>query len=328
MIILCILLILLCAYAGLSFASFHIHLHRYPGPGKKHGFRVPGLPDMSPYRALRDEAQKRWEEAEKEPLELISYDGLRLKGLFFPAKNARGTAVLSHGYHCSARHDFCDRLGVYLDRGFNVLLFDQRGCGKSEGKYVTMGVKESRDLGAWCRLAAEKAPGLPLLVHGMSMGGAAVLMAADVLPEETRALIIDCAFCTPHETVGYVFTETPLLGSRFLLPGVELWARLLAHFSLWEKDTTVCLRKNRLPVFFTHGDADNLVPEECTHRNDAACPSPHEVLIIPGAGHTECYLKARDRVLAALDAFLGKYFFTEIKESFTNKDKGGNDTAG
>lgn len=269
---------------------------------------------MRPYQALRAQGQARWEAAEKEPLELVSCDGLKLKGLFFPAKNARGTVVLSHGYHCSARHDFFDLPAAYLDRGFNVLLFDQRGCGKSEGNYVTMGVKESRDLGLWCRLAAEKTPGLPLLVHGMSMGGSTVLMALDVLPKETRALVIDCAFCTPHETVGYVFTQTPLLGNRVLLPGAELCARLLAGFSLWEKDTTECLKTNTLPIFFTHGDADRLVPEECTHRNDKACPSPHEVLIIPGAGHTECRFKAREQVFSALDAFLEKYFFTEVPE--------------
>lgn len=312
--VLCILLILICVYAGLSFAAFHIHLHRYPAPGKKQFFRVPGIPDMSPYRALHAESLARWEAAEKEPLELVSHDGLRLKGLFFPVKNARGTVVLAHGYHCSARHDYCDLVGTYLDRGFNALLFDQRGCGKSEGSYVTMGVKESRDLGAWCRLAVEKTPGLPLLVHGMSMGGSTVLMGLDMLPEETRALVIDCAFCTPHETVGYVFSQTPLLKGRFLLPGAELWARLLAGFSLWEKDTAVCLKSNTLPVFFTHGDADRLVPEECTHRNDKACPSPHEVLIIPGAGHTECRFKAREQVFSALDAFLEKYFFAEGAE--------------
>lgn len=308
--VLLIALMLLFLYAGLSLAAFYIHLHRYPSPGKR-CFRVPGIPDMRPYQALHINAQERWNTAEKEPLELVSYDGLKLKGLFFPAKEARGVAVLSHGYHCSAHHDFCELTAAYLDRGFHVLLFDQRGCGKSEGRYVTMGVKESRDLGAWCRLATEKAPGLPLLVHGMSMGGSTVLMGLDVLPAQVRVLVIDCAFCTPHETVGYVFSRTPVLKCRTLLPGVELWTRLLAGFSLWEKDTSVCLKNNSLPVFFTHGDADRLVPEECTHRNAAACASPHEVLILPGAGHTECYLKAREQVFAALDTFLDRYFFTK-----------------
>ena len=190
-----ILLILFVLYAVLTLPAFYIHLHRYPAGGKKQlGFKVPGMPDADQYRTLYEQEQARWNVAEKEPLEIVSFDGLRLKGLFFPCKNARGIVVLSHGYHCSGHHDYLDIFGAYLDRGFHVLLFDQRACGRSEGSYITMGVKESRDLTDWCRVAVEKAPGLPLLVHGKSMGGSTVLMALDRLPAETRALVIDCAY--------------------------------------------------------------------------------------------------------------------------------------
>ena len=310
MVYLLIFLALLLLYGIASYKAFYIHLHRYPAPGQRQiPFTIPGIPDMSPYLGLYEQEKARWEAAKKEPLAVTSYDGLTLRGLFFPCKNARGVAVLSHGYHCSARHDYWYMFGAYLDRGFSVLLFDQRGCGKSEGDWITMGVKESRDLQQWCRVAAEKAPGLPLLVHGMSMGGATVLMALDDLPAETRALVIDCAYCTPHETVGYVFSRYPRALISLLLPGAELWSRLCAGFSLWEKDTEVCLKTNTRPVLFLHGDPDGLVPTECTRRNVQACTAPHEVLYIPGAGHTECFLKGRTEALAALDGFLERYFF-------------------
>ena len=283
---------------------FYIHLHRYPAPKQ---FTVPGIPDFTPYADILAAARIRWEAAEKEEVSLRSYDGLLLKGLYFPCENARGTAVLSHGYHCTARHDYMHMLGVYLDRGFSVLLFDQRACGKSEGAYITMGVKESRDVADWCRFAAEKTPGKPILLHGMSMGGATALMATDRLPEAVKALVIDCAYCTPHETVSYVFRAYPLCPVRFLLPGVELWARLLAGFSLWERSTEKALRTNTRPVLFLHGDPDGLVPTGCTKRNAAVCRAEHRVLYIPGAGHTECFLKGRPEALSALDAFLQEW---------------------
>ena len=308
MTVLYIILILFFLYAVLTLIAFRVHLHRYPAH-RKLSFKIPGMPDMRPYQALYEQEQQRWEAAEKEPLELISYDGLRLSGLFFPCKNAKGTVVLSHGYHCSGHHDFWDLFGAYLDRGFSVLIFDQRACGRSEGNYITMGVKESRDLADWCRLAAEKTPGLPLLVHGMSMGGATVLMAMDRLPEQVRALVIDCAYCTPYETVGYVYSRYNKTLVHLLLPGAELWARLLAGFSLYAKDTTVCLKTNKRPIFFLHGDPDGLVPTECTRRNAEACTAPHTVLYIPGAGHTECFLKGREEALCRLNAFLAQYFF-------------------
>ena len=303
-----ILISLIAVYALVTLIAFRIHLHRYPTHGKLR-FTIPGIPDMGPYQTLYEQEKQRWDKAEKEPVEITSYDGLRLRGLFFPCANARGAVVLSHGYHCSGRHDYWDLLGPYLDRGFSVLVFDQRACGKSEGSYITMGVKESRDVADWCALAKKKAPGLPLLVHGMSMGGATVLMALDRLQDQARALVIDCAYCTPYETVEYVYSRYNKALVRLLLPGAELWARALAGFSLHAKDTTECLKTNRLPVFFLHGEPDGLVPTECTRRNVKACTAPHEVLYIPGAGHTECFLKGREEALRALDTFLDTYFF-------------------
>lgn len=308
--ILLILLLLVILYLLAAYKAFYIHLGRYPLPGRiRRHFTIPGIPDFTPYRDILSEADKRWAEAEKEELALTSYDGLTLRGVFLPAKNARGVVVLADGYHCPRRFSFRGIFSEYLDRGFSVLLYDNRATGKSEGKYITMGVKECRDTTLWVKKAAELCPGLPVLVHGVSMGGATVLMALPELPKEVKALVIDSAYCTPHETVGYVFSAHSRVLIRLLMPGVELFARLLAGFSLYEKDTEEIVKTTSLPILFMHGEPDGLVPTDCTRRNERAYQGPHDFLILPGAGHTACFLHSREKAFAALDAFLGKYFY-------------------
>lgn len=303
-------LILAALYLLAAYKVFRIHLGRYPLPKRiQKRFSIPGMPDLSAYGALREECLARWGSAKKEELTVRSYDGLLLRGVWLPAENPRGTVVLADGYHCPRRYSFWSLVPAYLDRGFSVLLYDNRATGKSEGRYITMGAKERHDTALWVKKAAELAPGLPVLVHGVSMGGATVLLSLPELPAAVKALVIDSGYCTPHETFTYVFDKKYLPLVRFLMPGAALFCRLLAGFRLFRDDTVKIVKEMKLPVLFMHGEPDGLVPTGCTRRNEAACTAPHELVILPGAEHTACFVQKRTEALAALDGFLEKYFY-------------------
>src|SRR5580765_3207562 len=68
---------------------------------------------------------------------LAASDGVRLHGWFFPAnrkaRRARLALLLMHGNagNISHRLEFCR---AWLELGLNVLLFDYRGYGQSEGR--------------------------------------------------------------------------------------------------------------------------------------------------------------------------------------------------
>jgi fermentation-respiration switch protein FrsA (DUF1100 family) len=85
-------------------------------------------------------------------------------------------AVCVHGFA-----DSSDGMGlyaaVYYDRyGMNVLLPDLRGHGRSDGDYVGMGYDDSRDILRWIDWILEKDPAAQIVLHGVSLGAAAVLM--------------------------------------------------------------------------------------------------------------------------------------------------------
>jgi fermentation-respiration switch protein FrsA (DUF1100 family) len=84
-----------------------------------------------------------------EDIYVQSWDGLQLYARWIPAENPRGTILLAHGYQSTPYIDFSLVLEVYHNLGMNMLIPDQRCHGKSEGKYITFGVKEWRDMTCW-----------------------------------------------------------------------------------------------------------------------------------------------------------------------------------
>ena len=103
----------------------------------------------TPYGLYYDgmHAADQWlREHKAEDVFVMSDDALRLHGLWIPAENPVGTVLLTHGYRSTMLLDFCCAFEYYHDRNMNILVPDQRCHGKSEGVYITFGVKESNDI--------------------------------------------------------------------------------------------------------------------------------------------------------------------------------------
>jgi alpha-beta hydrolase superfamily lysophospholipase len=112
-------------------------------------------------------------EHQPETLTVTSFDGLKLSATFVPHPGARGTLLLFHGYRSSALVDFAISAPFYWAQGFNLLLPDEpQPAGASEGRYITFGVRERRDVESWVGvMAARLGPEEPLYLGGLSMGG-------------------------------------------------------------------------------------------------------------------------------------------------------------
>ncbi len=242
-----------------------------------------------------------------EDLYITSYDGLRLHARLLPMENAKGTIAMFHGFHSFGDADFGCAVPLLREMGYQLLLVDERAHQGSEGRYLTYGVKERRDVQAWAReMAGRVDPGHPIYLQGISMGAATVLMAADLpMPENVRGIVADCGFTSPAEIVGKVIRQfrLPVFPLLYL---IELWCRLLAGFSLWGYSTVQALDRSRLPVLFVHGKKDNLVPWEMTQRSSEACCTEKTVLYVEDAGHGESFLVDRPACEAALRTFFEK----------------------
>ncbi len=236
---------------------------------------------------------------------LTSFDGLRLRARFLKQPNAKGTVLCMHGFHGDPLNDFCNMFRVYAEQGWNVLLPDERAHWKSEGKYITFGVKERFDCRTWIEwINAEMGESKPIFLHGVSMGAATVLMTTGLTPpQNVRGVIADCGYTSPY-AIFSIFVGRYHLPAVPFVPIAGVFCRLFAGFSPKEYATLDAMQTNSLPILFIHGTADDLVPFSMSEENYAACRSEKEFLAVRGAGHALSALTDEGAYFAAVSDFL------------------------
>jgi len=232
-------------------------------------------------------------------------DGIRLHAYWLPAEGAKGTVILMHGYRSTFLVDFSMALEFYLREGYNLLIPDQRAHGRSEGRFITFGVKESRDLQSWIGFHNRTFGKFPLILSGLSMGASTVLFAADEhLPTNVKGIIADCGFTSPKEILCEVYRKVTHLPPCLSIWAVELCARAVAGFSILEKNTTKTLARTEIPVLMIHGRADTFVPCAMTERGYSACSSKKRLLLVDGAEHGVSFIHDKEGYIGAVTEFL------------------------
>lgn len=249
-----------------------------------------------------------------EELTMKSFDGLNLRAVWVPAEKAKGTVILAHGYHTNFLVDFGPVLEVYHSRGFNLLLPYQRSHSKSEGRFITYGVKESRDMRSWIDLHNEHFGRVPILCSGLSMGASTMMYLAGMeLPENVKAFVVDCGFTSPKEIISYVFRRRIHLPAWPFLWAADLCARIFAKFRLDECHSVNTLAKNKLPILMVHGLADTFVPAEMTRRGFAACGGDKRLLLVENAAHGLSFWVDEASYLKELDKIIEKVCSNELR---------------
>lgn len=248
--------------------------------------------------------------APRKEVSITSRDGLKLHGFFIEQPDpatSRGTIVLVHGWHSHPEIDFSASWAYYLEKGLNILAFDQRAHGGSQGKYICFGVKERFDLIDWIHFTNERyGKDKKIIVSGVSMGSSTVLMALgeDSLPDNVVGATADCGFVSAWEEFSHVLRRAYHLPKFPLMYTTDLLSRAVAGFPFRGYSTEQSLKNARVPVLFVHGLADTFVPPEHSRRSAAACASPYELIEIEGAGHGMSYLVDTQTVSTKLDAFI------------------------
>lgn len=295
-VILAILLFLLAGYIGFTVAC-------YRRTGKIMGT---GAPSLEPYLEQMDEGRQWFLGMKPEKVEIVSYDGLRLSGLYLINPEAKGTIILMHGYRMDGYTDFTCVYKKYYDLGYSLLNAFQRAHVDSEGEYITFGIKERFDCRDWAEYIADRfGPEHKIVLDGLSMGAATVLMAAGLeLPENVKGVIADCGFTSPWEQLMFVVKNKYHLPARPLMDSVDIFAKLLGGFSFKEYSTLDAMKVNTRPILFLHGEADDFVPTYFSVRNFEACKAPKRLITVPNAAHGVSYLVDPDTCNAELDKFL------------------------
>lgn len=244
--------------------------------------------------------------APMEEVEFPSKDGTLLRGWWVPSENARGVAILLHGYVMNRSENAA--LAAEMRRwGFSCLLFDFRNCGRSGGAVTTVGHKERLDVLGACAYIAKRKPNLKRVLIGSSMGAAAGAFALLEDPECADALILDsCYSSLPSATLGWWrwLGGVPLV--IFLAP-VVIAAIPIARFNPYRADVGRALQNIRRPTLIVHGTDDRMVQPRHAERNHRLAANA-ELRWMPNVGHGEARWLTPHRLYEALYDFLAPLF--------------------
>jgi len=260
------------------------------------------------------EEGKAWHARQKwEPVQIQSHDGLTLRGVYLAHPQAKRAVLCVHGYHGSAERDFSCAMADFYALDSSLLLIDQRAHGKSEGKYITFGVRESMDVQLWAEYLESRTGGeVPIVLDGISMGAATVLMAGEgEMPSSVSGVIADCGYTTPIAELRHVL-ENMLHAKPFpALQLVRMMTRLIGGFSLTKVSAGKGAAAWERPVLFVHGLSDTFVPSWMSEENFKACKGPKDIYLVEGAEHGLSYLVDKKGVslkLRNLFAAAERYF--------------------
>ena len=262
--------------------------------------------DRPDYREFKEQILKGrdWIEAQQpETVEISSFDGLRLRAELILHPHPRGTLLLFHGWYGSTVTDFGYAIQEYYDRNLNLLLVHQRAQGKSEGHYMTFGIRERHDVHAWTKWhAARFGQELPIVLAGLSMGATTVLMSCgEPFAENVRGVIADCGFTAPQDIITSV-VRSMHLSAKLIVPLIGMQTKLFAGFGLREYSTVEAMRRMTLPIFFAHGEADTFVPCSMSIEAYEACKSKDKLLLlVPNATHGKSFPRAPEKYRACLN---------------------------
>ncbi len=215
--------------------------------------------------------------AQYQVVDFPSADGVKLSGLWFPARPgpAKGVIVQFHG---NGQNETSHFLYVYwlALAGWDVLAFDYRGYGASGGEKSLDGAV--RDGEAALAYARRRAPGLPLVVIGQSLGGAlAVASLAQDGGAGLRALVLDSTFASYRAVARAKLAQSPLTW-----PLQPLVYALISD--RWAPERFIAARA-RVPLLVMHAPQDPVVPYAQGRALYESAPGPKQFWVIPGRGH-------------------------------------------
>lgn len=234
-------------------------------------------------------------------------NGIRLHSWYVSGRKDR-TVILIHGWKDNAERRM-DSARFYYERGWNIFIPDLRSHGKSDGKYVGMGVIERSDIIDWITLLTERYGRTEVLLDGISMGAATTCaLTGDFdLPVCVKAAISDSAYTSIWELVPSLMDPLPNFIRPLFRILTEIWCRIFAGYGFRQDEPVSKVRHSKTPTLFIHGEKDDFVPFYMGKKMYDACSAPKEYWAAPEAGHILAWWLNQEEYERRVDAFINKY---------------------
>ena len=221
--------------------------------------------------------------------------GVTLRGWRCHASgDRRGTVVSLHGV-ADNRTSATGIIDRFVARGLDVIAYDSRAHGESDGEACTYGFFEKEDLR---RVIDQLEPG-PIVLIGTSLGGAVALQEA-AGDRRITAIVVAETFSDLRTVVE---DRAP-----YFLPDAAV-ARALAiagkrgQFDAVSVSPLIAAHSITAPVLLIHGALDVDTPPEHSRRVFAVLGGPKRFILVPNAAHNQ---SLRGNVWRDIDEWIGR----------------------
>ncbi|WP_298998733.1 alpha/beta hydrolase [Flagellimonas sp. S174] len=192
-------------------------------------------------------------------------DGAIINGLHFKAKDPKGVVFYLKGNSKSIKG--WGKFAVDFTRhGYDVIMVDYRGFGKSTGRRTQKAVK--RDMQVIYNKIKKKVPEKYIVLYGRSLGSGFATKLASM--NEPRMLILDA----PYYSLSKV--------AKKYIPFMPL--SLLIKFPM---PTYKWLKYVKCPIHILHGTDDKLIPYKTSVKLSKINPKRTKLYTIIGGGHKD-----------------------------------------
>jgi pimeloyl-ACP methyl ester carboxylesterase len=217
-------------------------------------------------------------------------DGLTLRGWYFDSAGDRA-AIVVHGKdsnRVAGENRTAEKIADFLIAdGYDVLLFDLRGHGDSEGDRFSLGYLERRDVAAAIDYVTGRGVHEErIALIGISMGAGTVLQTLLLRPN-VGAVVADSAYADARTLVGENLEQVAGVPGWFT-PGVLLFSNFVFGLDGDQVRPVDVVRAHpERPILFSHCDKDELIamhhPRELRSASNA---SGSELWVAPGCQHS------------------------------------------
>lgn len=200
-----------------------------------------------------------------EEVQLKTSDGETIHGLFF--EGVENDAIIYFHGNAGDLSGWQNVAADFITAGYNILIIDYRGYGKSTGTISEKGLYHDAEA-AWQYMIDKGFLPANIIIYGRSIGtGIAVELASRYT---CKGLVLE----SPYTSLKQLAQEK----APYLFP--SLWLKY--HF-----DNIGKIEKVQSPVLFVHGEHDTLIPVSHTKTLYEKFSGTKKLLLVKGGTHND-----------------------------------------
>lgn len=243
----------------------------------------------------------------KREVDIPSPFGYKIKAVLVEPYQTNRFIIIAHGV-TETKINSIKYANLFLERGFNALIYDHRRHGESGGKTTSFGHYEKYDLKTvvdW--LKKEIGPNLELGIHGESMGAATMLLYAGLLEDGADFYIADCPFSDFKEQLAYLIKKDFKVFPSLILPIGDALLRLRDKYSIRNVSPIAVIENIKHPILFIHSKKDDFILPSMTKDLFEQKKGPKMLYLAANGRHAQSFNENRADYERVIDEFLQKY---------------------